>query len=83
MHIYEERTARVECHGWQAPSPVIRLHARDDIVIARHQLMSGTRVEEDNIVVAALIPAGHKMATRECAARKKPLELYERQSRSS
>ena len=64
MHIQEERTAQVEDQGWQAPSPVIRLHASDDVVIARHQLMSGARVAEENVVVAGLIPAGHKMATR-------------------
>jgi altronate hydrolase len=68
MHIYEERTARVEDQGWQAPSPVIRLHPRDDVVIARHQLISGARVEEENVVVAGLIPAGHKMATRAIAS---------------
>ena len=75
MHIYEERTARVEDQGWQAPSPVIRLHASDDVVIARHQLMSGTRVEEDNVVVAGLIPAGHKMATR-AIAKGEPVHRY-------
>ena len=75
MHIQEERTAQVEDQGWQAPSPVIRLHARDDVVIARHQLISGTRVEEENIVVAGLIPAGHKMATR-AIAKGDPVHRY-------
>jgi len=75
MHIQEERTARVEDQGWQAPSPVIRLHAHDDVVIARHQLVAGTRVAEENVIVAGLIPAGHKMATR-AIAKGDPVHRY-------
>jgi altronate hydrolase len=67
MHAYEERSTQVGEEGWQAPSPVIRLHARDDVVIARHQLVSGTRIAAEDTVVAGLIPAGHKMATRPIA----------------
>ncbi|QJC57551.1 Galactarate dehydratase (L-threo-forming) [Polaromonas vacuolata] len=40
----------------------IRLHADDDVVIARAQLLSGAKVE--NTTVKGLIPAGHKVATR-------------------
>lgn len=43
---------------------VIRLHANDDVVIARNQLVSGTVVKEEAITVMGLIPPGHKMATR-------------------
>jgi len=43
---------------------VIRLHANDDVVIARNQLVSGTVVKEEGITVVGLIPPGHKMATR-------------------
>lgn len=43
---------------------VIRLHANDDVVIARDQLVSGTVIEEEGITVIGLIPPGHKMATR-------------------
>ena len=68
MHAYEEKTTRVGEEGLQAPNPVIRLHANDDVVIARHQLVSGTRVADENVVVAGLIPPGHKMATRHIAA---------------
>ncbi|MDB5838814.1 MAG: galactarate dehydratase [Herminiimonas sp.] len=46
-----------------AVSPVIRLHPNDDVVIARQQLVSGARIEGD-VVVAGLIPPGHKVATR-------------------
>ena len=44
----------------------IRLHAADDVVIARSQLMSGSQVE--GIAVRGLIPPGHKIATRSIAA---------------
>lgn len=43
---------------------VIRLHANDDVVIARNQLVSGTVVKEEAVTVLGLIPPGHKMATR-------------------
>lgn len=43
---------------------VIRLHANDDVVIARNQLVSGTVIKEEGITVVGLIPPGHKMATR-------------------
>src|SRR5438128_9389116 len=68
MHAYEEKTTRVEEEGLQAPNPVIRLHPNDDVVIARHQLVSGTRIPDENVVVAGLIPPGHKMATKHIAA---------------
>lgn len=45
----------------------IRLHANDDVVIARHQLISGTLIEKECVAVLGLIPAGHKMATRNIA----------------
>jgi altronate hydrolase len=47
-------------------NPFIRLHPADDVLIARTQLMSGTRVE--GIAVKGLIPPGHKLATRAIAA---------------
>jgi altronate hydrolase len=43
---------------------VIRLHASDDVVIARNQLVSGTLIKEEGVTVVGLIPPGHKMATR-------------------
>src|SRR5450830_1889496 len=57
-------------------SPVIRLNPVDDVVIARRQLITGTILEEENgLRVAALIPAGHKMATRAIAAGQ-PIKRY-------
>ncbi len=45
-------------------NPVIRIHADDNVVIARSQLVGGTRIESEGITVAGLVPAGHKIATR-------------------
>ncbi len=43
---------------------VIRIHPNDDVVIARQQLVGGTRIESEGITVAGLVPPGHKIATR-------------------
>jgi len=43
---------------------VIRLHSDDDVVIALDQMLSGTTIVSENVVVAGLIPPGHKIATR-------------------
>lgn len=50
-------------------NPVIRIHADDDVVIARHQLVGGTVLaSEGGVVVAGLVPPGHKVAVRAIAA---------------
>jgi altronate hydrolase len=46
--------------------PFIRLHADDDVLIARSQLVGGTVVE--GVTVRGLIPAGHKVAARAIGA---------------
>jgi altronate hydrolase len=51
-----------------ATSPVIRIHAADNVVIARRQLLSGTVLVEEGVAVAGLIPPGHKVAVRAIAA---------------
>jgi altronate hydrolase len=44
-------------------NPVIRIHPADDVVIARTQLVGGTRLDsEGGVVVSGLIPPGHKVA---------------------
>ncbi len=43
-------------------TPYIRLHKDDDVVIARTQLISGTKIE--HITTKGLIPPGHKVATK-------------------
>ncbi|MEK7748408.1 MAG: altronate dehydratase family protein [Nitrospirota bacterium] len=45
-------------------SPIIRLHANDEVVIARHKLISGCFVSEENMTLVDLIPPGHKIAAR-------------------
>jgi altronate hydrolase len=45
-------------------SLTIRLHPDDDVVIARAQLVGGTRLIDENVTVAGLVPPGHKVATR-------------------
>ena len=47
---------------------VIRIHPDDNVVIARQQLVGGTRIASEGITVAGLIPPGHKVATRPIAA---------------
>lgn len=49
-------------------SPAIRIHAADNVVIARRQLLSGTVLAEEGVTVSGLIPPGHKVAVRAIAA---------------
>ncbi|WP_296510383.1 altronate dehydratase family protein [Rhodoferax sp.] len=48
-------------------NPVIRIHLQDNVVIAKQQLLGGTRIEAENITVSGLIPPGHKVAVRAIA----------------
>nr|WP_315848435.1 altronate dehydratase family protein [uncultured Rhodoferax sp.] len=48
-------------------NPVIRIHPADDVVIARQQLLGGTRIASEGITVSGLIPPGHKVAVRAIA----------------
>ncbi|MFO1415182.1 MAG: altronate dehydratase family protein [Burkholderiales bacterium] len=45
-------------------SLTIRLHPNDDVVIARTQLVGGTKLLDEDVTVAGLVPPGHKVATR-------------------
>lgn len=56
------------------PSPVIRLHPEDSVVIARATLLPGTPVA-DGVLAAERIPAGHKVAVRLIAAHE-PVRRY-------
>ena len=51
----------------------IRLHAADDVLIARAQLLGGTVIE--GIAVKGLIPPGHKIATH-AIAKGDPVHRY-------
>ncbi len=57
-------------------SPVIRIHPRDNVVIARRQLLGGTALPEEGITVAGLVPPGHKVATTAIAAGQ-PVRRYD------
>jgi len=57
-------------------SPVIRIHARDDVVIARRQLVAGQVIAEEGVTVSGLVPPGHKLATRAIAAGE-PVRRYD------
>jgi altronate hydrolase len=48
----------------QAADLTIRLHAEDDVVIARVEIPAGTLVTKENVRAAVRIPAGHKLAVR-------------------
>jgi altronate hydrolase len=50
-----------------AQSPIIRIHAADNVVIARHQLVGGTALPSEGVTVSGLIPPGHKLAVRPIA----------------
>ena len=45
----------------------LRLNPADDVVIARQQLIGGTKLLEEDVTVAGLVPPGHKVATRAIA----------------
>src|SRR5258708_6348441 len=52
----------------QAADLTIRLNPADDVVIARGEIAAGTTLpQEANLRVAATVPAGHKVATRDIA----------------
>ncbi|MBB1594674.1 UxaA family hydrolase [Achromobacter sp. UMC46] len=52
----------------QNDTAVIRIHPADNVVIARRQLVSGTRLESEGVTVLGLVPPGHKVAVRAIAA---------------
>ena len=51
-----------------SPAVSIRLHADDDVVITRQQLVSGSVLAEEGLTVSGLIPPGHKVAVRDVQA---------------
>jgi len=56
-------------------SLTIRLHPNDDVVIARAQLVGGTKLLDENATVIGLVPPGHKVAAR-AIARGQPVKRY-------
>jgi altronate hydrolase len=59
----------------QAADLTIRLHAEDDVVIARVEIPAGTLVTKENVRAAVRIPAGHKIAVR-AVEKGKPVHRY-------
>ena len=49
-------------------SPLMRLHATDNVMIARGPVQAGTPLLDGQITAATLIPRGHKVATMTIAA---------------
>jgi altronate hydrolase len=56
-------------------SLTIRLHPDDDVVIARAQLVGGTKLLDEGVTVGGLVPPGHKVATR-AVAKGQPVKRY-------
>jgi altronate hydrolase len=44
-------------------NPTIRLNRTDNVVVARVDLLPGTRLEDENIATTVHVPPGHKVAT--------------------
>ena len=62
-------------HAPQAFSPVIRMHAADNVVVARVDLPQGSAVAAEALTCLNRIPAGHKVAARPIA-RGEPIVKY-------
>jgi altronate hydrolase len=56
-------------------SLTIRLHPNDDVVIARAQLVGGTKLLDEDATVIGLVPPGHKVAAR-AIPRGEPVKRY-------
>ena len=54
-------------HGTAAPSLLIRLHAADNVLIAREPVGLGRVLPEHGLRTRAQVPAGHKIAARRIA----------------
>lgn len=59
----------------QAADLIIRLNAADDVVIARVDLPAGTEIIKENVRTNTMVPAGHKLATRDVESGK-PVRRY-------
>jgi altronate hydrolase len=59
-----------------SPSTLIRLHANDNVLIARSALRLGQECPEHGLRIRAQVPAGHKIAARAIAARE-PIRKYD------
>ncbi|MEY2685642.1 MAG: hypothetical protein RJA09_2787, partial [Pseudomonadota bacterium] len=55
-------------------SPLIRLHANDNVLVVRHPLALGQELPEFGLRTKAQLPAGHKVAARRITAGEKVLK---------
>ena len=46
-------------------SAVIRLDARDNVVVARHEIPAETEIPSEHIITKQVVPMGHKVAARD------------------
>jgi altronate hydrolase len=60
----------------KSASPLIRLHANDNVLIARRPLALGEELSEFGLRLRAQVPAGHKIAARRIAAGE-PVKKYD------
>ncbi len=54
----------IEISEKPASGHAIRLHDKDNVVIARHDLTIGTKLERENLSIKSQVPAGNKVAAR-------------------
>ena len=59
-----------------AASPLIRLHANDNVLVARQPIGLGQELSEFGLRMRAQVPAGHKIAARRIAAGE-PVKKYD------
>lgn len=59
----------------QVRGAFVRLHPRDNVVVARSDVAAGTAVPEERFVTASAVPAGHKAAATRIA-RGEPVRKY-------
>jgi len=63
-------------HATTSASPLIRLHANDNVLIAREPIALGQQLPEFGLRMRAQVPAGHKIAARDIAAGE-PVRKYD------
>ena len=54
----------IEVHEKPQAGLAIRLHENDNIVIARHDLPIGAKLEREGLTLKSQVPAGNKVAAR-------------------
>src|SRR5688500_14904095 len=59
----------------QAADLTIRLHADDDVVIARLEIATGALIPKERVGALVTMPAGHKLAVR-AIAQGQPVRRY-------